>query len=110
MLLDLRMPGLDGMEVLRRVRSRPNAPPVVILTAVPTRSNTIEAIGSVPSTISRNQWDVPIGRLTTGCWLRRERATVTIDGSFGRNVGFSVPMREVQKSIGSCLPTATRRC
>ena len=37
-LLDLRMPDMDGMEVLRRIRTRPKPPPVVILTAVPTSS------------------------------------------------------------------------
>ena len=43
MLLDLRMPGLDGMEVLRRMRGR-GGPPVAILTAVATAGNTIEAM------------------------------------------------------------------
>jgi len=43
-LLDLRMPGMDGMTVLARIRERPAPPPVAVLTAVPTASNTIEAM------------------------------------------------------------------
>src|SRR5689334_16662834 len=44
-LLDLRMPGgMDGIEVLRRIRSERNAPPVVVLTAFASAANTIEAM------------------------------------------------------------------
>lgn len=31
-LLDLRMPGMDGLSVLRALRERPNPPPVLVLT------------------------------------------------------------------------------
>ena len=43
-LLDLRMPGLDGLAVLRALRERGAMPPVAVLTAVPTAANTIEAM------------------------------------------------------------------
>ena len=43
-LLDLRIPGMDGLEILRRLRELPaGAPPVTILTAHASASNTIEA-------------------------------------------------------------------
>lgn len=32
-LADIRMPGLNGLDFLARVRARPNAPPVIIMTA-----------------------------------------------------------------------------
>jgi DNA-binding response OmpR family regulator len=39
------MPGaLDGMDVLQRLRLRPHAPPVAILTAYASSANTIEAM------------------------------------------------------------------
>src|SRR6266571_827915 len=44
--LDFKMPGADGLEVLRKLRARPEsaALPVVMLTAFASSSNTIEAM------------------------------------------------------------------
>jgi DNA-binding response OmpR family regulator len=66
-LLDLRMPGIDGLEVLSRIRARSQAPPVAILTAVPTSANTIEAmrLGAVDHIAK------PIGRVELEALLDR---------------------------------------
>ncbi len=102
-LLDLRMPGMDGMEVLRRIRGRPDAPPVAVLTAVPTSDNTIEAmrLGAADHLAK------PIGREGLRALLERmlppeqqapsRSEVLRKDGDL---VGVSAAMRDVQKSIG----------
>ncbi|MBE0616331.1 MAG: response regulator, partial [Proteobacteria bacterium] len=44
LLLDLKMPGMDGMEVLRRTRETLPELPVVILTAYGTVASAVEAM------------------------------------------------------------------
>jgi two-component system NtrC family response regulator len=101
-LLDLRMPGMDGMEVLRRIRASPGPPPVVILTAVPTTSNTIEAmrLGAADHLAK------PIGRADLSALLARVLAIpTTIQPATAADhgdelIGVSAVMREVEKTIG----------
>ena len=102
-LLDLRMPGLDGLEVLRRMRARPDSPPVAVLTAVATAANTIEAmrLGAV------DHLTKPIGRADIADLMRRMLPDAvaampqsSVNLSEGGLVGSSAAMRDVQKAIG----------
>lgn len=103
-LLDLRMPGLDGMEVLARIQALPAPPPVAVLTAVPTAANTIEAmrLGAVDHIAK------PIGREELAALVARmlpapasaASAAPPPEAEEGALVGSSAPMREVQKAIG----------
>jgi DNA-binding NtrC family response regulator len=101
-LIDLRMPGMDGLELLARIRERVNAPPVAVLTAHATAHNTIEAmrLGAF------DHLTKPIGREE----LTRVLAAMLAAGAGERIVlapsaqseliGTSDAIRTVQKFIG----------
>jgi two-component system NtrC family response regulator len=101
-LLDLRMPGLDGLEVLRRLHARADAPPTAVLTAVPTAANTIEAmrLGAVDHLAK------PIGRTDLAGLLarllpaKRMAPAAAPAADAGELVGSSAAMREIAKQIG----------
>lgn len=102
MLLDLRMPGMDGLEVLRQLRARPDAPTVAVLTAHATATNTIEAmrLGAF------DHLTKPIGRdelvrilqhmLASPAELRRVPSAQEPETL----IGSSEAIRTVQKTIG----------
>jgi DNA-binding NtrC family response regulator len=100
--LDLRMPGIDGLEVLRRIRSMERAPVVTVLTAHATASNTIEAmrLGAF------DHLTKPIGRQDVARVLKRMLASaggasgVTAGEPQESLIGSSEAMRQIQKTIG----------
>ena len=100
-LLDLRMPGMDGLEVLRRARARPDAPPIAIVTAHATAANTIEAmrLGAVDhltKPIGGADLDRVLGAMLA-CRAPAEPAAPAETEAF---VGSSGVLRAVQKTIG----------
>ena len=100
-LLDLRMPGMDGLSVLRAMRERGLAVPVAVLTAVPTAGNTIEAmrLGAVDhlaKPIGRDALAALVGRM-----LPQGAAVVQGAGDDSDElIGATPAMREVQKTVG----------
>jgi len=102
-LLDLRMPGgMDGIEVLRRIRTQPSPPPVIVLTAFASAQNTIEAmrLGAF------DHLTKPIGREELKALIPRlpPRAQAFADAKQLQEpdtlIGSSDGMRRVQKAIG----------
>jgi two-component system NtrC family response regulator len=100
--LDLRMPGMEGLEVLRRVRARDPAPAITILTAHATAANTIEAmrLGAF------DHLTKPLGREDIARVLQRMLATAMSPSRVNpvatqeTLVGSSEALRSVQKAIG----------
>lgn len=107
--LDLRMPGMDGLEVLHRVRSMERTPVVTVLTAHATASNTIEAmrLGAF------DHLTKPIGREDVARVLKRMLASpggvtgVTASEPQETLIGSSEAMRQVQKTIGMLADSQT---
>ena len=103
-LLDLRMPGMDGLEVLRRIAERAAPPPVTVLTAHASAANTIEAmrLGAF------DHLTKPIGRAELAevaereCWPRGAApgGDAAAEPAADVLVGSSEAMRAVQKTIG----------
>ena len=101
-LLDLRMPGMDGLSVLRALRERGQMPPVAVLTAVPTAANTIEAmrlgaVDHIAKPIGREALAALVARMLPA---REIAVAASIADDSDELVGATAAMREVQKAVG----------
>ena len=108
-LIDLRMSGMDGLELLARIREMNSPPPTAVLTAHATADNTIEAmrLGAF------DHLTKPIGRDTVSRVLAAmlaagtQKRPVSTDRADTGLIGSSEAMRAVQKAIGRLADSET---
>jgi DNA-binding NtrC family response regulator len=112
-VMDVRMPGMSGLETFRAMREVDSKLPVVIMTAYGTTETAIEAtkLGAfdyvlkpfeVPEVLSVIDQAIDAGRFM--------RSRVTMDGAPGHApadalIGKSEAMQEIYKAIGRVAPT-----
>jgi DNA-binding NtrC family response regulator len=113
-LLDLRMPGMDGRATLERILELPQPPPVVMVTADSSLRTAVDAVRAgaadflaKPYEIEELRWVVE--RTLDGERLRREnrelRAAVTRLGGAARLTGESPAMARLREEITRVAPT-----
>jgi len=104
LITDMRMPGMNGMELLRVAREADPSLPVLVLTAYPELDNAVEAMKSgavdyIPKPFHPGELLRTVARLCGERRLRDEnrllRRQWTRDYAFGDMLGQSLSMRQV---------------
>ena len=112
LLLDIRMPKLDGMRLLRLLQDRDDAPAVLVMTAYGASSIAIEAmkLGAydyLPKPLRFDELLLQIERAIESRRSVRLLESYRLDeaDAESRLTGSSPPMQEVYKLIGRAAPT-----
>lgn len=82
-VLDLGLPGLDGLEVLRRLRSRKQQIPVLILTARDRLEDRVSGLDLGADDYLTKPFDLPELEARVRALMRRGRANVAVEMSCG---------------------------
>jgi DNA-binding NtrC family response regulator len=112
-LLDVRMPGKDGLAVLREIREQPRPPAVLIMTAYGTSGLAIEAmkLGAYDYLTKPLHFDELLVQLEraianrTHSLLAASEHSELVDDADAELVGQSAAMQHVYKLIGQVAPT-----
>jgi two-component system, NtrC family, response regulator HydG len=113
-LLDLKMPGMDGLEALRRMRRISSAMPIIMMTAYGTIEAAVEAIKSgaqdfVAKPLDMEELTLKIRKvlhlreLGQESLLQQERLEARFD--FSRIIGHSPKMQEIVETLALVAPT-----
>ena len=113
-LTDLRLPGMDGLELISQIRRQNASVPIVVMTAYGTVENAVEAmkLGAfdfVPKPFSMDHLMTVINKALEMRALRDEnrelRAQLGKRYEFASIIGRSAPMQEIFATIERVAPT-----
>jgi two-component system, NtrC family, response regulator AtoC len=112
-VLDVRMPGRDGLSILRELQGRENPPAVLVMTAYGTSSIAIEAmtLGAFDYLTKPINFDELLLLLRRAIDSRRcsqdldMRRSEDAQSSDGQLIGSSAPMQVMYKLVGQVAPT-----
>jgi two-component system NtrC family response regulator/two-component system nitrogen regulation response regulator GlnG len=113
-VMDVRMPGITGIQAMQRMRSACPGLPVIIMTAYGGTETAIEATKLGAFDYILKPFDIPdilrlIGQALAAGRLARERVAIAPEEGLGDGgdalVGQSRAMQEVFKAIGRAAPT-----
>ena len=111
MLLDIKMPGMDGMEVLRKLRALDETLPVVMISGHGTTSTAVDAIKSgaidfLDKPLSSERVIVTLQNVLKQQELRQENRELKLAmESRYEIVGDSPPLRAVLEAVKRAAPT-----
>jgi two-component system nitrogen regulation response regulator GlnG len=112
-LLDIRLPGMNGFELLKRIRKKESPPPVIMITAEDTMKNAVEAMKQGAFDYLAKPFDIDELEVVVRKGLRERELETEVadlreevrqahqDQGGGRTlIGESRPIREIYKMIG----------
>ncbi|MBX7193023.1 MAG: sigma-54 dependent transcriptional regulator [Sandaracinaceae bacterium] len=110
MVSDVRMPGMDGMELLAEVQRKHRDVPVILLTAHGTVSLAVEAMKAgatdfLTKPFDRDEVLFTIGKALTGAKAAADKPPEAAPTKDGPIVGSSEAMREAMKRLEKAAPT-----
>lgn len=110
-ITDLRMPEMDGMELLAALQTRHKSLPVVMITAHGTVDTAVEAIklgafDYITKPYDRNALKEVVAKAAKTCELAQKEFTIDTDqdGRF-KIIGKSAPMLEIYEMVERVAPT-----
>ena len=116
LLTDLKMPGVDGMDLLRRAMALPQPPVCIMMTAYGSIENAVQAMQAgayhyVTKPVNLDELDVILERALKSQRLEAENINLReqIDYKFGLEniIGESPAMRQVFETVQQVAPTRT---